>query len=209
MQDVLRGTPYPFVDMRPPPLAGPLGLLFTDIEGSTRILTRLGRRYVDVLEDHLRVLQAAIGRGGGELVDTQGDALFALFPSAEAAVGAALASQHALATHPWPPEGEVRVRMGVHLGWPLPVTGGFTGLAVHEAARICAAGHGGQVLASDDVRRAVTPRFRFRPLGRFRLAGFDEPHHIHQLLDERLQTEFPPLRAISCEASRDAARPEP
>ncbi len=176
--------------------SSPLGLLFTDIEGSTRILQRLGRGYVQVLEAHTHILRGAIRAHGGELVDAQGDAVFALFPSSGAAVRAALASQLALSEHPWPKGGEVRVRMGVHLGEPIPVTGGFTGLAVHEAARICSAGHGGQVLVSDEVRQALGPGWAFRDLGQFRLEDFDVPHGIHQLVARGLAAEFPPLRAV-------------
>lgn len=181
--------------MHPPLPTRPLGLLFTDIEGSTRLLQRLGRGYVPVLEAHTHILRTVVARRGGELVDTQGDAVFALFPSAESAVGAAVDGQLALSAHAWPTGGRVRVRMGVHLGEPIPVTGGFTGLAVHEAARICTAGHGGQVLVSDDVSVALAPRWTFRALGRYRLDGFDAPHGIHQLVAPGLGEAFPPLRA--------------
>src|ERR687886_1878324 len=127
--------------------SGTVTLLFTDIEGSTRLLQALGgERYAAVLADHQRLLRVAFQQHGGREVDTQGDSFFVAFSRAGDAVQAAVAAQRALAAHPWPEGGAVRVRMGLHTGEPTGTGGRYVGLAVHRAARVGAAGHGGQVL---------------------------------------------------------------
>jgi class 3 adenylate cyclase len=135
--------------------SGTVTLLFTDIEGSTRLLQRLGDRYAEVLAAHDRLLRRAFAAHGGQVVDTQGDAFFASFARAGDAVRAAVAAQRALATHSWPEGATVRVRMGLHTGEPTVTTGRYVGLDVHRAARIGAAGHGGQVLLSPTTRELV------------------------------------------------------
>src|ERR671936_1452122 len=134
---------------------GTVTFLFTDIEGSTRLLQRLGERYAAVLEDHRRLLRAAIEGCGGHEVDTQGDACFVAFPRAVDAVEAAVAAQRAVAGHAWPEGAALRVRMALHTGEPTLAAGGYVGLDVHRAARLCAAGHGGQVLLSQPTRELV------------------------------------------------------
>ena len=134
--------------------AGTVTFLFTDIEGSTGLLKRLRDRYGDVLAEHERILRDVIEGEGGQVVDTQGDAIFAAFPRATAAAAAAVAAQRALAAEPWPDGEAVRVRMGLHSGEPAVGRDRYVGIGVHRAARISAAAHGGQVLMSGATRCA-------------------------------------------------------
>ena len=122
--------------------AGTVTFLFTDIEGSTRLLEELGERYVDALAEQRRIVREALARHGGVEVDTQGDAFFIAFPDARGAAHAAAETQAELATGP------VRVRMGLHTGEPIVWAEGYAGVDVHRAARICAAAHGGQVVVT-------------------------------------------------------------
>ena len=125
---------------------GTVTLLFTDIEGSTRLLQRLGERYSEVLAECRHLLRGVFEHWHGHEVDTQGDAFFVVFARAVEAVSAAVEAQRALAAHAWPEGVEVCVRMGLHTGEPSLVPEGYTGVDVHYAARIMSAGHGGQVL---------------------------------------------------------------
>src|SRR5262245_9475822 len=127
---------------------GAVTFLFTDIEGSTRLVKQLRDRYHDALATHQMLLREAFANHGGQEIDTQGDAFFVAFASARDAVLAAVEGQRALDAYRWPDGAAVRVRMGIHTGQATPVDGRYTGMAVHRAARICAAGHGGQVLVS-------------------------------------------------------------
>src|SRR5262245_19300617 len=123
---------------------GTVTFLFTDIEGSTTLLQRLGdRRYAEVLADHQRLLRAAFEEGNGQEIDTQGDAVLVAFPRARDALAVAVAAQRALTKHAWPDESSLRVRMGLHTGEPLSGEAGYVGIDVHRAARLAAAGHGG------------------------------------------------------------------
>jgi class 3 adenylate cyclase len=131
---------------------GTVTFLFTDIEGSTRLLQELGDSYGEVVRDHRRLLREHLGEKGGTEVDTQGDAFFYSFPRAKDAVAGAVAAQRALAGHAWPEGSEVRVRMGLHTGEPHVGEEGYLGLDVVRAARICSAGHGGQILLSETTR---------------------------------------------------------
>jgi class 3 adenylate cyclase len=140
--------------------SGTVTLLFTDIERSTRLLHELGERYADVLAEHRRVLREAFSRHGGVEVDTQGDAFFVAFARASDAVAAAGEARDALA------DGPVRVRIGVHTGEPVVTEEGYVGVDVHRAARIMGAGHGGQILLSDDAAAA-------RPFRRVEGRAFD------------------------------------
>src|SRR5919108_2063183 len=135
--------------------SGTVTFLFTDIEGSTRLLRELGDAYEHVLTEHRQLLSAFFEEAGGQVVDMQGDAFFVAFRRAKDAVEAAVAAQRALAEHRWPAGGEPRVRMGIDTGEPSVVDEGFVGLPVHRAARICAAGHGGQILLSRTTRGLV------------------------------------------------------
>jgi class 3 adenylate cyclase len=134
---------------------GTVTFLFTDIEGSTKLLHQLGDGYGVVVADHRRILRETLGGAGGREVDTQGDAFFYSFQRARDAVRAAVDGQRALAEHDWPLGAQVRVRMGLHTGEPAVGDEGYIGLDVVRAARICSAGHGGQVLLSEATRALV------------------------------------------------------
>src|SRR5437773_679392 len=134
---------------------GTVTFLFTDIEGSTELLDHLRDGYATVLADQRQLLRAAIARWNGHEIDTQGDSFFVAFARAADAIEAVVDSQRALAAHDWPEDAPVRVRMGLHTGEPRLAATGYVGLDVHRAARICAAGHGGQVLLSQTTRALV------------------------------------------------------
>jgi DNA-binding NarL/FixJ family response regulator len=162
-------------------------LLFTDIEGSTRLVQQLGDEYPLALEEHRRAVRAAVAAEGGEEVDCRGDEFSLAFEDPRHAVATALAIQRA---H----EGAVRVRIGIHTGDPARVDGGYVGIDVHRAARICTAGHGGQTLLSGAVREALGSDEQLRDLGEHRLRGLERPERIYQL-DVSGSTVFPALRA--------------
>jgi predicted ATPase/class 3 adenylate cyclase len=172
----------------------------SDIEGSTRLFHRLGSDYVPLLAEHRRLLRDAVARHRGSEVETEGDALLLAFGDAADAVAAALDGQRALAAHDWPAGGDVRVRMGLHTGEATPVGAGYVALAVHQAARICAGAHGGQVLMSDATAGAAGPRLpdgaTLTPLGSFQLRGFPAPERLFQLAHPDLAATFPPPRAL-------------
>jgi peptide/nickel transport system substrate-binding protein len=188
---------------------GTVTFLFTDIEGSTRLLKQLGERYGQVLADHRRFLRAAFDEHGGQEIDTQGDAFFVAFQRAKDAVAAAATAQRAHAVHAWPDGSEVRVRMGMHTGEPAVSEEGYLGLGVHRAARICAAGHGGQVLLSQATHAVLEddelPGVELRDLGRHQLKDLDRPERIYQLVLPDLPDRFPPLKAL--ESQPDEATP--
>ncbi|HTZ04740.1 MAG TPA: response regulator [Gaiellaceae bacterium] len=159
-------------------------LLFTDIEGSTRLVQALGDDYPAALEEHRRAVRTALAAGGGEEVDCRGDEFSLAFADPRAAVATAEEIQRA---H----DGAVRVRVGIHTGDPLRTDGAYVGVDVHRAARICAAGHGGQVLLSGATREALGDGVELRDLGEVRLRGLDRPERIFQVGT----AQFPPLRA--------------
>jgi predicted ATPase/class 3 adenylate cyclase len=165
---------------------GTVTLLFTDIEGSTRLLEELGDDYADALDRHRRILRETFARHDGVEVDTQGDAFFVSFARASDALAAAAEARDALAGGP------VRVRMGVHTGEPTATGEGYVGMDVHRAARIAAAGHGGQILVSQTTRDLVGGD-GLRDLGEHRLKDLPVPERIYQLGDE----EFPPLESLT------------
>jgi DNA-binding NarL/FixJ family response regulator/class 3 adenylate cyclase len=166
---------------------------FSDVEDSSGLADRLGVGYAGVLEEVRGLQRHAIARAGGEEVDSRGDELFAAFPDPGAAGEAALAIQRSLAGRAWPGE-RVRVRIGIHCGEAERAGGGFVGLDVHRASRICQAGHGGQVLASwEAASRLEAP---VRELGEFEFRGLREPERLFQVVAEGLQDDFPPLRSV-------------
>ncbi len=179
---------------------GTITFLLTDIEGSTRMLQSLGDRWRKVLEDHNGLLRSAIREAGGIDLRTEGDAFFAVFRSAPAAVAAAAAAQRALAARAWPREAPVRVRMGMHTGEGAVGGDDYVGLDVHRAARIAAAAHGGQVLVSSATAELVGPALPdgvgLRDLGRHRLKDLARPERIYQLAVEGLPSEFPSIRSL-------------
>ncbi len=166
--------------------SGTVTLLFTDIEGSTRLLHELGDGYAGALAEHRRALRQAFARHGGVEVDTQGDAFFVAFASARAALRATDEGQRALAGGP------VRVRMGLHTGEPTVTDEGYVGLDVHRGARIAAAGHGGQVVMSQTTRELAGSDLTLRDLGEHRLKDLSAPQRLWQLGD----SEFPPLKTL-------------
>jgi WD40 repeat protein/class 3 adenylate cyclase/energy-coupling factor transporter ATP-binding protein EcfA2 len=179
--------------------AGTVTFLFTDIEGSTRLLHALGERYADVLTDHRRLLREVFAQYSGREVDTQGDSFFIAFGDAGDAVRAAADAQRALAAHPWPRDADVRVRMGIHTGEPLLAGDHYVGIDVHRGARIAAAAHGGQVLIS--ARTSALARgdgadstATLRELGAYPLKDLPESERLFQLVVEGLPASFPPPR---------------
>jgi predicted ATPase/class 3 adenylate cyclase len=180
---------------------GPLTLLFTDIEGSTRLLQQLGTRYADLLRECRRLLRQAFRQGNGYEVDTQGDAFFVVFERAGDAISAAIAAQRALFDAHWPDDVMVRVRMGLHSGEPQPAEEGYIGLDVHQAARIMGAAHGGQVLLSQATCELVAPALpegvALRDLGTYRLKDIAGEHRLYQLVIAGLPADFPPPAALS------------
>jgi predicted ATPase/class 3 adenylate cyclase len=184
--------------------SGTVTLMFTDIEGSTRLLSTLGEGYVSALVDHRRIVRDIVTAMGGVEVDTQGDAFFVAFPGASAAVTAAVRIQQGLAAHTWPRGSSLRVRIGIHTGEPSTSGEGYVGLDLHRGARICAAGHGGQVLISSTTRDLLTSRIdgvQIRPLGAQRLKDLDRPMHLFDLMIDGLDNRFPALRSKGAQAT--------
>src|SRR5437870_5682297 len=179
---------------------GTVTFLFTDIEGSTRLLRELGDRYATVLKEHQLIIRQAIANAGGAEVGIEGDSFFAAFSSAPAAVGAAVAAQLGLAAHGWPEGFSVRVRMGLHTGDGVVSGSDYVGMDVHRAARIASAAHGGQVILSDATRalteQSLPAGARLRDLGKHRLKDIVEPEHLYDLLIDGLPAEFPPPRTL-------------
>ena len=182
------------------PPGGVVTLVFTDIEGSTRLVQALGDRWTSLLHDHRVIMRDAWNAWNGHEMGTEGDSFFVSFPSASDAVAAAVQSQRALAAHSWPEGARIRVRIGMHTGEPTVVAGDYVGVDVHRAARIASAGHGGQVLLSkvtrDLVEQAAPGGVTFRDLGEHRLKDLEQPEWVFQLDIEGLQTEFPPLKSL-------------
>ncbi len=174
--------------------------LFTDIEGSTGLLERLGaEQYGEVLDVHRDLMRDAIESAGGVQVSAQGDSVFAVFTTPTAAADAAVKAQRALTAHSWPDRAAVRIRAGLHTGEGTLSGQDYVGMAVHRARRVCDAGHGGQVLASTAAAEALGSGLpadvRLQDLGEVRLAGFDTPERLFGLLIEGLPQAFPELRA--------------
>ena len=186
---------------------GTVTLLFSDIEGSTRLLQRTGEAYADLLAEHRRLLSEAFERHRGFQVDSEGDAFFVTFASAGDAAAAASEAQRALAGHPWPGETEIRVRIGLHSGEPRLIERRYVGLDVHQAARVMAAGHGGQVLLSESTRTLLDDRFQVRDLGDHRLKDLSGPQRLYQLLIEGLPGDFPPLKTLDNRPTNLPAQP--
>jgi class 3 adenylate cyclase len=177
---------------------GQVTFLLTDIEGSTELLQRLGDRYAALLADVRAIIRRCVERAGGREIDARADEFFAVFPRALAALEAALAIGRAVRGRAWPDGVDVKLRAGIHSGRPTLTDSGYVGLAVHTAARVCAVGHGGQILLSaaarDAVGRARPARTRLRSLGTHRLRGLREPQALFQAEAPDLPTRFPPLR---------------
>jgi DNA-binding NarL/FixJ family response regulator/class 3 adenylate cyclase len=177
---------------------GIVALLFTDVEDSTRLVSELGDGYSEVMADHRRLIREAVERAGGREIDCRADEFFIAFASTRDALEAAVSAQRALAGHDWPTAAPVRVRMGIHTGEPTVAEGGYFGLDVNRAARICSAGHGGQVLVSqathDLAASAGAAELEFTDLGEHELKGLPRPERIFQVRATDLPADFPPLR---------------
>jgi class 3 adenylate cyclase len=173
-------------------------LLLTDIEGSTGILRQLGDRYEEVLGDVRGIIRQAVLAAGGREAEVRADESFAVFELVAGAIEAAINLQRALGQRTWPEGLELRVRAGIHSG-PITLTdGGYIGLSVHTAARVCSAAHGGQVVVSAETKAAMegvqTQGVRFRSLGLHPLAGLPQPEELFQVEAPGLLSEFPALR---------------
>jgi predicted ATPase/class 3 adenylate cyclase len=190
---------------------GTVTFLFTDIEGSTRLLQELGDGYRAVQDRHAQILRTALEAEDGREVRTEGDAFFAVFRTAAKAVRAAVRAQRALAQSEWSHGGSLRVRMGLHTGEGSLGGDDYIGVDVNRAARIAAAGHGGQVLISDATRALVEQELpegvSVRNLGRHGLKDFEEPQPLFDLVIQALPAEFPPIRALG--GSRRTNLPPP
>src|SRR2546430_3030057 len=179
------------------PLTGTITFLFSDIEDSTRRLAEIGpERYGELLEQHRALIREACTQHSGHNFGGAGDSMFVAFSSAHDALRAAIDAQCALADHVWPDQSSLRVRMGLHTCEATATADDYVGIGVHRASRICDAGHGGQVLLSHTTHALLTEAFGFavRDLGEHLLKGLPEPERLYQLLDPRLQSDFPPLR---------------
>jgi predicted ATPase/class 3 adenylate cyclase len=186
-------------------------MLFTDIEGSTVLLRRLGSHWAEALTAHRAIVRAAIEEAHGEEMGTEGDSFFVVFSSAHQAIRAAVTAQRALQAYPWPDSETLRVRMGLHTGEPERHGEGYIGEDVHLAARIGATSHGGQVVLSETTRRLVPDLggslagVTFRDLGRHRLKDIHGDTHLYDVVVPGLESGFPPLRSLG----RRAALPTP
>jgi predicted ATPase/class 3 adenylate cyclase len=185
--------------------SGTVTLLFSDMEGSTVLLSRLGGAYADALDGQRRVLRRAWVEHGGTELGTEGDSFLVVFPTAEGAVGAAVQAQRDLAACEWPAGEQVKVRMGIHTGTPQVHDGGYVGMDVHRAARIAGSAHGGQVVVSSATAELVAGCLPdlvvLRDLGRHQLRDIAQVEHLFQLAIEGLPLDFPPLRTLGA-ASR-------
>ena len=177
---------------------GTVTFLHTDIEGSTELLEQLGDGYAEVLAEERRLLRQIRRSAGGHEVDSRADEFFAVFPSASFPADAALGIQRRLRTQAWPHGVTLRVRIGLHTGTPQLAPEGYVGVDVHVAARIGAAGHGGQVLvsqtAADQLSPTLDPAVSLKDLGTFQLKGVAGRWRIFQLVAPDLASQFPRLR---------------
>ena len=184
-----------------PAPTGTVTFVFSDLEGSTRLLSSLREAYGDLLDDYYALVGSTFERHGGVELDRAGDGLFHSFPSARRAVAAAGEAQRAMEAHHWPEEAVVRARMGLHTGEPIGARSRYFGMDVHRAARIAAAGHGGQILLSQTTRDLVgsdlPPGSSLADLGQHWLKDLADAEHLYQLSAEGLPRAFPPLRSLT------------
>ena len=185
---------------RPPsPLpAGVLTLMMTDVEGSTGLVDSFGADYGHLITSLRRLLRKPVAAFGGHVVEVRADELFAVFKEPRAAIETALVMQQQLGDRVWGANVRVRVRIGLHTGRPTKREGNYIGMAVHTAARICAAAHGGQIVTSETTKAAVERAglsvIGFRSLGSHLLRGLREPLALYQVQAEGLHSNYPPLR---------------
>ena len=180
---------------------GTVTLLFTDIEGSTRLLQQLGERFASVLAECRQLLRTVFHQWNGHEVDTQGDSFFVVFARATDAVSAAVDMQRALAARAWPDGVTIPVRMGLHTGEPFRTAEGYVGLDVVHTARMMSVGHGGQVLLSQTtcelVKQHLPDGVSLRDLGEHRLKDLQRPGRVSQLVIAGLPADFPPLKSLN------------
>src|SRR5919108_1643057 len=175
---------------------GTVTFLFTDVEGSTALAHKLAHEFQDVLVQHRNLVRSAVSERGGVEIDVRGDEFFVAFEDAGSAAHAAIAAQCAILSHAWPPEAELRIRMGMHTGEAIYADKDYLGVDVHLAARICFAGHGGQILLSQATHELVPEELERRELGAYRLRGLPTPERIFQLVAPGLPHDFPALRGV-------------
>jgi len=179
---------------------GTVTFVFTDIEGSTRLLQELGEEYGDVAREHRRIVREAFGACGGTEIDTQGDSFFFSFTRARDAVAAAVEAQRGLRDHEWPRDVDVRVRMGLHTGEPSLGDEGYLGIDVVRAARISAAGHGGQILVSETTRALIGNQLpqgvQVHDLGQQNLKDIQH-EHIYELSVDGASSASKPLKTLT------------
>ncbi len=180
--------------------SGTVTFLFTDIEGSTRIIQALGDRYPAILVEHRAIVEAPIRDHGGHVFGYDGDAIFAVFERATPAIEAAAEAQRGLASHDWPPETPIRIRIGIHSGPIERLADDYVGLTLHQVARIAGAGHGGQVLVSEAsqalARDGLPAGLELRDLGSHRLKDLAHPERLYQLAGPDLEDTFPELKTL-------------
>lgn len=189
---------------------GTVTFMLTDIEGSTRLLRTLGDAYAAVLRDVRSLIRSSVRGAEGHEVDARADEFFAVFRQPARALDGALAIQRSLRRREWPKGVEVCVRIGVHTGRTTLTETGYVGIAVHTAARVCSAGHGGQILLSSTTRDALAGRqtdgIAFRALGSYSLAGLAEPETLFQVRAADLPARFPKLRTTAAPAKFPSVR---
>jgi predicted ATPase/class 3 adenylate cyclase len=185
--------------------SGTVTLLFSDIEGSTLLLARLGPAYADAVDGQRRVLRHAWAQHGGIELGTEGDSFFVVFPTALGAAAAAVQAQRDLHGYAWPGGERVRVRMGIHTGSPTVHDGSYVGMDVHRAARISGAAHGGQVVVSQAtthlIEGGLPSGVTLRDLGRHQLKSLESTEHLYQLVIDGLPNDFPPLKSLGAASS--------
>lgn len=188
---------------QPRPLDLPAGfvtMLMTDIEGSTALVQTLGERYRELIDEVWSILRKGVIAAGGHEVEARADEFFAVFASPRDAVDAAVALQHELIARCWTDDLDVRVRIGIHSGYPTSTERNYVGMDVNTASRICAAGHGRQVVVSANTREGVMAfaplGVRFKALGEHKLRGLPEAIHLFQVTAKGLPSKFPPLRGV-------------
>jgi class 3 adenylate cyclase len=173
-------------------------MVMTDIEGSTALVHQLGSRYRELIDGVWEVLRRSVRDAGGHEVEARADEFFAAFEAPRAAVDAAIAVQHQLLGHTWPDGVDVRVRVGIHSGYPTSTESNYIGMDVHTTARICSVGHGGQIVVSENTREAIKASapegVRFRSLGAHRLRGLPGTLPLYQVSARGLPSRFPVLR---------------
>jgi predicted ATPase/class 3 adenylate cyclase len=185
--------------------SGTVSLLFSDIEGSTALLARLGNAYRDALDAQRRILRQAWSDHGGIEMGTEGDSFFVVFTTASAAVAAAVQAQRDLAAFEWPAGEQVKVRIGIHTGSPTVHDGGYVGMDVHRAARVAAASHGGQIVVSEATARLMIDRLptdaSLLNLGTHQLKDIPQAERLFQVSAPGLQVDFLPLKTLGAVSS--------